>query len=83
VNAGPEVVAHRGSSAEKPEHTLAAYLRAIEQGADALECDVRLTADGHLVCVHDRKVDRTSNGRGVVSTLELTHLERLDWGSWM
>ncbi len=82
VNAGPEVVAHRGSSAEKPEHTLGAYLRAIDQGADALECDVRLTADGHLVCVHDRKVNRTSNGRGVVSALELAHLEGLDWGSW-
>ena len=83
MNGGPEVVAHRGSSAEKPEHTLSAYLRAIEQGADALECDVRLTADRHLVCVHDRKVNRTSNGRGVVSTLELAHLEDLDWGSWM
>ncbi|GAB3598003.1 glycerophosphodiester phosphodiesterase [Angustibacter peucedani] len=83
MNGGPEVVAHRGSSAEKPEHTLSAYLRAIEQGADALECDVRLTADGHLVCVHDRRVDRTSNGRGSVSTLELAHLEQLDWGSWM
>jgi glycerophosphoryl diester phosphodiesterase len=82
VNDGPEVVAHRGSSAEKPEHTLSAYVRAIEQGADSLECDVRLTADGHLVCVHDRRVDRTSNGRGVVSTLELAHLEGLDWGSW-
>ena len=79
---GPEVVAHRGSSAEKPEHTLSAYLRAIEQGADALECDVRLTADSHLVCVHDRKVNRTSDGRGVVSSLELAHLEGLDWGSW-
>jgi glycerophosphoryl diester phosphodiesterase len=79
---GPEVIAHRGSSAEKPEHTLAAYLRAIEQGADALECDVRLTADNHLVCVHDRRVNRTSNGRGLVSTLELAHLEHLDWGSW-
>lgn len=78
----PHVVAHRGSSAEKPEHTLAAYLRAIEQGADAVECDVRLTADNHLVCVHDRLVDRTSNGRGVVSTLELAQLEGLDWGSW-
>ena len=79
---GPEVIAHRGSSAEKPEHTLAAYLRAIEQGADSLECDVRLTADNHLVCVHDRRVNRTSNGRGLVSTLELSHLEHLDWGSW-
>jgi glycerophosphoryl diester phosphodiesterase len=76
------VVAHRGSSEDRPEHTLAAYRRAIEIGADALECDVRLTADGHLVCVHDRTVDRTSNGRGLVSTLELTQLEGLDWGSW-
>jgi glycerophosphoryl diester phosphodiesterase len=76
------VVAHRGASDEVPEHTLAAYTRALEQGADALECDVRLTADGHLVCVHDRTIDRTSNGRGLVSTLELTQLEGLDWGSW-
>jgi glycerophosphoryl diester phosphodiesterase len=82
VSALPQVVAHRGSSAEKPEHTLSAYLKAIDQGADALECDVRLTADGHLVCVHDRKINRTSNGHGVVSSLELAHLENLDWGSW-
>ena len=65
-----------------PEHTLAAYLKAIEDGADALECDVRLTRDGHLVCVHDRRIDRTSNGRGLVSTLELAELADLDWGSW-
>lgn len=79
---GPEVVAHRGSSTEQPEHTLSAYLRAIDLGADALECDVRLTADNHLVCVHDRRVNRTSNGRGPVSSLELAELERLDWASW-
>lgn len=78
----PQVVAHRGASQAEPEHTLAAYRRALEVGADALECDVRLTADGHLVCVHDRRVDRTSNGSGLVSTLELTQLEGLDWGSW-
>lgn len=78
----PQVVAHRGASHDHPEHTLGAYLRAIEAGADALECDVRLTADGHLVCVHDRRVDRTSSGRGTVSTLELSHLEGLDWASW-
>jgi glycerophosphoryl diester phosphodiesterase len=76
------VVAHRGASATLPEHTLAAYRRAIELGADALECDVRMTADGHLVCVHDRRVDRTSSGHGLVSTLELTQLQGLDWGSW-
>jgi glycerophosphoryl diester phosphodiesterase len=76
------VVAHRGASEDAPEHTLAAYRKAIEDGADALECDVRLTADGHLVCVHDRRVNRTSNGRGAVSALELADLAALDFGSW-
>jgi glycerophosphoryl diester phosphodiesterase len=76
------VVAHRGASKEAPEHTLAAYRAALSAGADALECDVRLTVDGHLVCVHDRRVDRTSDGRGRVSTLELAKLEELDFGSW-
>jgi glycerophosphoryl diester phosphodiesterase len=64
------------------EHTLAAYQRALSDGADGLECDVRLTRDGVLVCVHDRRVDRTSSGRGVVSTLELADLSELDFGSW-
>ncbi|WP_336321080.1 glycerophosphodiester phosphodiesterase [Streptomyces lavendofoliae] len=77
-----QVVAHRGASEDAPEHTLAAYMKAIEDGADALECDVRLTADGHLVCVHDRRVNRTSNGRGAVSTLELADLAALDFGAW-
>ena len=54
----------------------------MDSGADGLECDVRLTRDGHLVCVHDRTVNRTSNGRGVVSELDLDRLERLDFGSW-
>src|SRR5213076_839762 len=75
----PLVVAHRGSSAAEPEHTEDAYLRAIREGADGLECDVRLTSDGHLVCIHDRKVNRTSNGRGAVSTLELADLYELDF----
>ncbi|MFG2890227.1 glycerophosphodiester phosphodiesterase [Streptomyces sp. NPDC048248] len=76
------VVAHRGASEDAPEHTLAAYRKAIEDGADALECDVRMTADGQLVCVHDRRVNRTSNGRGAVSALELADLATLDFGSW-
>ncbi|WP_031048487.1 glycerophosphodiester phosphodiesterase [Streptomyces sp. NRRL F-5650] len=76
-----QVVAHRGASEEAPEHTLAAYRKAIEDGADALECDVRLTADGHLVCVHDWRVNRTSNGRGAVSALELADLAALDFGA--
>jgi len=78
----PQVVAHRGASAAAPEHTLAAYERAISEGADALECDVRLTADGKLVCVHDRRIDRTSSGRGPVSTATLAELDAHDFGSW-
>jgi glycerophosphoryl diester phosphodiesterase len=78
----PEVVAHRGASAHRAEHTLAAYALAIEHGADGLECDVRLTRDGELVCVHDRTVNRTSDGRGVVSTLTMDHISRLDFGGW-
>ncbi|SOD63680.1 glycerophosphoryl diester phosphodiesterase [Streptomyces zhaozhouensis] len=75
------VIAHRGASEDAPEHSLAAYRRAIEDGADGLECDVRLTADGHLVCVHDRRVNRTSNGRGAVSALELAELAELDFAA--
>lgn len=78
----PLVFAHRGSSAALPEHTLAAYLRALDEGADGLECDVRLTRDGHLVCLHDRRLERTSNGRGRVSGYTLAQLDQLDFGSW-
>jgi glycerophosphoryl diester phosphodiesterase len=78
----PLVIAHRGASSELAEHTLPAYLQAIETGADGLECDVRLTRDGHLVCVHDRTVNRTSNGQGIVSELDLSGLESLDFRSW-
>lgn len=78
----PFVVAHRGASADRPEHTRAAYQLALDEGADAVECDVRLTKDGHLVCVHDRKLDRTSTGTGLVSDMTLTQLRELDYGSW-
>ncbi|RNM12710.1 glycerophosphodiester phosphodiesterase family protein [Nocardioides pocheonensis] len=78
----PQVVAHRGASADQAEHTLAAYVVALDQGADALECDVRLTADGHLVCVHDRDLRRTAQQRRLVSSMELTELEQLDFGAW-
>ncbi|WP_347058964.1 glycerophosphodiester phosphodiesterase family protein [Blastococcus sp. HT6-30] len=78
---GPEVVAHRGATAEAPEHTLAAYRNAAVIGADAVECDVRMTRDGMLVCVHDRRVRHTSNGRGVVSALHLAELEQFRFGA--
>lgn len=78
----PQIVAHRGASAQLAEHTGAAYRSAIEQGAEALECDVRLTADGHLVCVHDSRIDRTSDGRGRVSNKTLEQLQEHDFASW-
>ncbi|MFZ3500078.1 glycerophosphodiester phosphodiesterase [Streptomyces sp. 5.8] len=76
------VIAHRGASHEHPEHTMAAYRQAIADGADALECDVRLTADHRLVCVHDRRVERTSDGRGVVSEMTYEELRAMDFGAW-
>ena len=79
---GPQVVAHRGASHEVAEHTLGAYMAALEAGADAFECDVRLTADGHLVCVHDRDLRRTASNRGVISTMDLAELDGMDFASW-
>lgn len=76
-----EVVAHRGATSDAPEHTLAAYRLAARLGADAVECDVRLTRDGVLVCVHDRQIRRTSNGRGVVSAMHLAELEQYQFGA--
>ena len=78
----PQVVAHRGSSDRQAEHTLGAYVAALDEGAQAFECDVRLTADGHLVCVHDRNLRRTAHRDAVVSAMELADLEDLDFTSW-
>lgn len=82
VNATPLVFAHRGSSAARPEHTVAAYELAVDEGVDGFECDVRLTRDGHLVCIHDASITRTSNGRGRVTRLTLAELNRHDYSSW-
>jgi glycerophosphoryl diester phosphodiesterase len=82
VSRHPFVVAHRGASGALPEHTLAAYDLALKEGADGVECDVRLTRDGHLVCVHDRRLDRTSTGAGLVSTMTLAELRELEYGAW-
>lgn len=78
----PQVVAHRGATAVKAEHTLGAYVAALDEGAEAFECDVRLTADGHLVCVHDRNLRRTAHTDRIVSSMELADLQDLDFASW-
>ena len=76
------IVAHRGSSSAAPENTLAAFRRALADGADAVELDVRLTADDELVVIHDARLGRTTSGRGRVAALTLAELRRLDAGSW-
>lgn len=75
------IIAHRGSSIDRPENTLAAYQRAYEAGAQAIEVDLRLTREGYLVSLHDPVVDRTTNGSGPVSSLTLAEVKALDAGS--
>ncbi len=74
------VVGHRGASGECPENTLLAFDRALEEGADALELDVRASADGTAVVIHDPTVDRTTSGAGPVSAHTLADLRALDAG---
>jgi glycerophosphoryl diester phosphodiesterase len=76
------VVGHRGAKRFAPENTLAAYDRAIEMGARVVEMDVRMTADGHFIVMHDARVDRTTDGRGPVARLTLAEIKALDAGSW-
>lgn len=75
-------VAHRGASREAPENTLAAFRRALEAGAAAVECDVHRTRDGRLVVIHDSTVERTTDGRGPVAAFTFDALRRLDAGRW-
>ncbi|MCO1338656.1 glycerophosphodiester phosphodiesterase [Kocuria polaris] len=76
------VYAHRGSSGMYPEHTRAAYLHALAEGADGIECDVHLSADEAPVCFHDSTLERTTNGSGSVASKTLSQLRRLDVVSW-
>ena len=79
--ARPVIFAHRGASAHAPENTLAAFELALEQQADAIELDVKLSSDGYVVVHHDATVDRTTNGKGRVKDLSLAELKGLDAGS--
>ncbi len=80
--AAPQVIAHRGASAHAPENTLAAFRRAAELGADAIETDLRVTRDGRFVLLHDSRVNRTTDGRGRIADLPFDAVRRLDAGSW-
>lgn len=78
--AGPLVASHRGSVSDAPENTLAAFRWAVAAGADLIEADLRVTRDGHFVVIHDKGVERTTNGRGQVRDLALADLKGLDAG---
>ena len=75
-------VAHRGYSVDAPENTLPSFKLARENGFRYVETDVRFTSDDVPVCIHDATIDRTSNGTGNVSSMTLTQLKQLDFGSW-
>jgi len=78
----PIVIAHRGDKSFAPENTLAAFKLAAEKGVDAIEFDVKLSADGQVVILHDQTVKRTTNGTGDVSRLPLAAIKELDAGAW-
>jgi glycerophosphoryl diester phosphodiesterase len=76
------IIAHRGASGSAPENTMAAFRLAAELGADAFELDVRLTADGVPVLLHDRMLDRTTDRTGRLRALTLEQLAEVDAGAW-
>ncbi|MEB2334258.1 MAG: glycerophosphodiester phosphodiesterase family protein [Anaerolineaceae bacterium] len=78
----PAIFAHRGASAYAPENTLAAFELAVRQGADAIELDAKLSADGRVIVIHDQTVDRTTGVSGSVQNLTLAQLRELDAGSF-
>ena len=80
--AAPDIVAHRGASRDAPENTLADFQLAWDQGADGIEGDFRLTADGELVCMHDATTERTGGAAMVVAESTLEQLRTLEYGAW-
>jgi glycerophosphoryl diester phosphodiesterase len=78
----PVVFAHRGASAYAPENTLASFELAVDQGADAIELDAKLSADGAVIVFHDNTLDRTTDGTGRLSPKKLDDLRSLDAGSF-
>src|SRR6185295_20215055 len=75
-------IAHRGASGRAPENTPAAFAAALALGAEAIELDCQLSADGEPVVIHDETLERTSDGRGPVGDRTAAELDQLDAGSW-
>ncbi len=78
----PILLSHRGDNLHAPENTLPAFIQAIQKGADGIELDAKLTADGRVIVIHDGKVNRTTDGKGDVSSFTFEAIRNLDAGSW-
>ncbi len=78
----PLVIAHRGFSGAAPENTPAAFRKALASGCEGLEFDLRLTKDGRVAILHDATVDRTTDGSGLVRSMTMAQVRKLDAGSW-
>lgn len=76
----PVIFAHRGDSAHAPENTLAAFRLAAAEGADAIELDAKLSADGQVIVFHDERLERTTDGKGRVRDRQAADLQSLDAG---
>lgn len=83
IREAPLVIGHRGASAYAPENTLEAFRRAAQEGADAVELDAKLTADGRVVAFHDPTLERTTGTTGLLKDRTFDELRRLDAGAWM
>lgn len=75
------IVGHRGNAARAPENTIESFRQAVELGVDALELDVHVSSDGHVVVIHDPTLDRTTDGSGRVELLTLAEMQRVDAGA--
>ena len=76
------VAAHRGNSKYYPENTILGFKEALKLNVDQLEIDLHMTKDGEIIMMHDHKVDRTTNGTGLVRDFTLEEIKKLDAGSW-
>jgi glycerophosphoryl diester phosphodiesterase len=82
LNSPIHVIAHRGFAGQAPENTLIAIEEAIGVGAEMVEVDVTMTSDGHVICLHDETLDRTTSGSGLPNEMTLAQIKQLDAGSW-
>ena len=78
----PKILAHRGYSGKYPENTLLAFEKAVEAGADIVEFDVQISADGNIFVIHDEKLERTTSGAGMIMDSHSKHIRKLDAGKW-